>query len=218
MKQLKELEKMEHPERVYVDIVQRSPEWHILRRGKITGTDYPKILYPSATRDYLMRRKAIERADGELSTLEPNPSFDMLRGLELEPIARKAYENKTLVDVLIAGFVDYVGNDERFIGWCGCSPDGLIGTDGMIEIKCPNDENFEARKNVPLNYMRQMQYNMWCTQRKWCDYVLFNTIHGMWTVRVLFDAEYATTIENKVAQAIWDIRINMEDFTANIPF
>lgn len=95
----------------------------------------------------------------------------MLRGTELEPIARAAYEAKnTFVDE--SGFVKH-----PTIMWFGASPDGLVGKEGLIEIKCPNTTThleYLTSGKVPNQYKNQMMAQMACTGRKWCDFVSFD--------------------------------------------
>lgn len=97
---------------------------------------------------------------------------DMERGKELETEARSLYELEQSVKVEEAGFIEA----HEFIG---CSPDGLVGKDGLIEIKCHNDEKHfrlicEGVEGIDKGYWWQMQMQMLVTGRTWCDYVAFN--------------------------------------------
>lgn len=95
----------------------------------------------------------------------------MLRGTEIEPIARVAYEAKHEF-VTEAPFVKH-----ETIMWFGASPDGLVGKEGLIEIKCPNTTThleYLTSGKVPNQYKNQMMAQMACTGRKWCDFVSFD--------------------------------------------
>jgi putative phage-type endonuclease len=95
----------------------------------------------------------------------------MQRGTDLEPVARMAYESKN-------GFVDKTGfHKHPSIEWFGASPDGLVGDDGLVEIKCPNSTthvDYILEGKVPTKYKRQMMAQLACTGRKWCDFVSFD--------------------------------------------
>lgn len=95
----------------------------------------------------------------------------MMRGTELEPIARAAYEAHTGNFVEQVGFIKHTE-----IEWFGASPDGFSG-DGLIEIKCPNTTThleYLTSGKVPSQYKNQMLAQMACTERKWCDFVSFD--------------------------------------------
>lgn len=92
------------------------------------------------------------------------------RGNELEPTARMIYEMENACEVEQVGFCQL--ND-----FVGCSPDGLVGKDGMIEIKCPDDKtyfNILMEEKIDSGYEWQCQMNMLILERKWCDLVYYN--------------------------------------------
>ena len=92
------------------------------------------------------------------------------RGNELEPQARTVYELENDCFVEEVGFVEY--NQ-----YAGVSPDGLVGKDGLLEIKCPSDKVYMQQllnNRVPSAYEWQMQYQMLATGREWCDYFVYN--------------------------------------------
>jgi exodeoxyribonuclease (lambda-induced) len=95
----------------------------------------------------------------------------MERGHQLEMEARNSYEIQTSNQVKTVGFCE-------LSEWIGCSPDGFIGDDGLIEIKCKNDVNFLKSLIEPDQidpaHLWQMQMQMFVTDRKWCDYVVYN--------------------------------------------
>lgn len=96
----------------------------------------------------------------------------MERGAELEPLARAAYELRTDASVSSVDFVLHPTME-----WCGCSPDGITGEEGLIEIKCPK-RNTHAEyllgEVAPEQYVPQMMWQMACTGRQWTDFVSYH--------------------------------------------
>ena len=111
----------------------------------------------------------------ELLTGKPTESYcspDMQRGIEMEPLARAAYEIKHNVMVEQAGFIVH-----PTVPRSGCSPDGLIGEDGLTEIKCPKAAthlDYVLDGVAPAQYQTQMLWQMACTGRKYCDFVSYH--------------------------------------------
>lgn len=124
----------------------------------------------SATRENYLWQVVAERLTQQ--TQESFTNAAMQRGTEMEPIARAAYEAHT------GNFVEQVGFIKHpTIEWFGASPDGLVGEDGLIEIKCPNTAtHLQYRKSgkPPAKYRNQMMAQMSVTGRKWCDFVSFD--------------------------------------------
>jgi putative phage-type endonuclease len=156
-------------------IEQGTDAWHQLRLGKVTASRVADIMAKtktgvSASRGNYLIELALQRVTG---TIEPMYTNDaMAWGTATEPQARVAYEVKT------GNFVDQIAFVEHdIIEWFGCSPDGLVGKDGLIEIKCPNSATHWATikdGKPPNKYVIQMQTQMACTGRKWCDFVSFD--------------------------------------------
>jgi putative phage-type endonuclease len=150
---------------------QRSDEWFSARLGFATASRMNDALAGSETaarRNYLIQL-VTERLTGQQQ--ESYNSAAMQRGVDLEPVARMAYESKN-------GFVDKTGfHKHPSIEWFGASPDGLVGDDGLVEIKCPNSTthvDYILEGKVPTKYKRQMLAQLACTNRKWCDFVSFD--------------------------------------------
>jgi putative phage-type endonuclease len=117
-----------------------------------------------------MAELIVERLTGKAADMYINAAMQW--GTEQEPNARLAYETKLGVLVDQVGFVPHPG-----IAMAGCSPDGLINEDGLIEIKCPNSATHIETcisKAVPKKYVHQMQWQMACTGRKWCDFISYD--------------------------------------------
>lgn len=156
-------------------IEQGTPEWFAQRLGKLTGSKMGDILAKTksgyaASRVNYLAQLVCERLTGKRA--EGYTSFDMQRGTDLEPIARAAYEAYSGNLVLPAEFVTHPANE-----LIGASPDGLVGDDGLIEIKCLNAANhIEALKcsSMPNKYTPQVQTQLWVTGRAWCDFSVFH--------------------------------------------
>lgn len=96
----------------------------------------------------------------------------MERGTELEPLARAAYELRKDAAVTTIDFVLHPTME-----WCGCSPDGLCGEDGLVELKCPKANThaeYLLGEVVPELYIPQMMWQMACTGRQWCDFASYH--------------------------------------------
>ena len=157
------------------NIKQGSDAWHESRLGRVTASRVADVLAKtktgySATRDNYMAQLVCERLTGEKGESFTNAA--MQHGTETEPLARAAYE--AFKDVLVdeVGFVPHPS-----IIMAGASPDGLVGDDGLLEIKCPNTATHIETllsQTVPSKYNTQMQFQMACTNRSWCDFVSFD--------------------------------------------
>jgi len=148
---------------------QRSEEWKEARKGKMTASNAATI----ATNGKGLESYAYEILAEKYSnnSEESFTSFDMKRGIELEEQARMTYELEH-EEVQQVGFVEM---DE----FAGCSPDGLVGEDGGMEIKCPNDVNFfrlmvNGESEIDKKYLWQVQMSLLITGRKWWDLVFYN--------------------------------------------
>ena len=158
------------------DIQQGSLEWLKMRAGHVTAgrTEDVKAKIKSgeaAVRKKYKRRLALERLIGE-PILDGYVSQPMMRGIELEPVARATYELVTgnMVDQMAFAY-------HPTIKWFGASPDGLVGSDGLVEIKCPNTEThieYLEEGVPPAKYHDQMIAQCACTGRKWVDFVSFD--------------------------------------------
>lgn len=156
-------------------IEQRSDEWFAARIGKVTASKVADVIAKTqsgfaASRANYMAQLVCERLTGQRE--EFFISGAMQHGTDTEPLARAAYES--LKDVLVdeVGFVPH-----PTIEMAGASPDGLVGDDGLLEIKCPNTATHIdtlLTQTVPSKYNTQMQFQMACTGRLWCDFVSFD--------------------------------------------
>jgi putative phage-type endonuclease len=157
-------------------IEQRSPEWFAARAGKCTASRIADVMAKlksggeSASRANYRAQLVAERLTGRVEESFQNAA--MKWGTEAEPLARAAYEADRGVIVAECGLIDHPR-----IAMAGASPDGLVGTDGVLEIKCPNTATHIAtllKRDAPAEYAAQMLWQMACTGRQWCDFVSFD--------------------------------------------
>jgi putative phage-type endonuclease len=154
---------------------QRTAEWMAARCGKLTASRIASAVARTktgwgASRANVLADLIVERLTGQ--PIEGYTNKEMQWGTDTEPQARDAYSFYADVDVTEVGFVVHPSMPD-----CGASPDGLVGEDGLVEIKCPNTAtHIDTLLGDPIadKYIKQMQWQMACTNRKWCDYVSFD--------------------------------------------
>lgn len=153
--------------------LQRSDDWMAKRCGKVTSSRI-KDINAKPKKGKALNTTALTILSERLTgVVEENPvSPAMLWGINNEDNAITAYENITGNFVVGSGFVDHPS-----IKNAGASPDGLIGDDGLTEVKCPNTTthvNTLITKEVPSEYLPQISWQLACTERKWCDFVSYD--------------------------------------------
>jgi putative phage-type endonuclease len=156
-------------------IEQGTDAWQAQRRGKVTASKVADVIkktksgYSTSRKNYAAQLLC-ERLTGK--TAESFTNAAMQWGVEKEPEARVAYEFMKNATVELVSFVDHPS-----IAMSGASPDGLVGEDGLVEIKCPNTAtHLEGLMSgeIDPDYITQIQWQLACTQRKWCDFVSFD--------------------------------------------
>lgn len=158
-----------------IEIIQGSTEWFAQRLGKVTASRVSDIIAKtktgvSASRANYLAQLVAERLTGQAADTFKNGA--MQHGTETEPMARMAYEAETGLMVTEVAMIQH-----GTIEMAGASPDGLVGEDGLVEIKCPNTSTHIATlmaDKAPSQYIPQMQWQMACTGRAWCDFVSFD--------------------------------------------
>jgi putative phage-type endonuclease len=178
------------------DLMQGTDEWHDQRRGIVTASVVGKLLTATLrVADNLDSRGLTAVLVAERITGWTEMTFtnsDMMRGVLCEPIARDAY-SKHHAPVTEVGFMRRDGD-----GWSlGCSPDGLVGDDGMIEIKSPRAKTHVRTildDEVPAQYVAQCQAALLVSGRDWLDFVSFSGGLPLFTKRVLPDPDWHTAI------------------------
>lgn len=159
-----------------MQLEQGSPEWLAARAGAFTASRAGDLMArtksgPSASRGNLITLLAIERLTGQC--VEGYTNAAMQRGIDLEPEARDAYSFELGVAVQKVGYIQH-----PTIARCGASPDGLVGDDGLVEIKCPAAmaKHMDAltRGAHADEYHWQLQHQMLVTGRQWVDAVSYD--------------------------------------------
>lgn len=187
---------------------QRSPEWHLERAGKFTGSKFVDVLArnkrtgePLKAYDDLIWQIVVERMTCQ--AVDGPSGYALQWGSDVEPFAREAYELETGNMVNEVGFIAHP--DYPF---AGASPDGLIGMDGGLEMKCPKSSGIHLERflnGVPEEYVPQIQGCMWVTGRKWWDFVSYDPrmpeSHRLLCIRVERDEVFIERLEKAVIEA-----------------
>jgi putative phage-type endonuclease len=191
-------------------IVQGSEEWHRIRLGKVTASRVADVIAKTKTGYGASRANYAAELIAERLTQSTAPSFTnaaMQWGTDQEPHARAAYSFLHDVDVEEIAFVDHPE-----IAMSGASPDGLVGLDGLVEFKCPNTATHLdtlLSETVPGKYVTQMQWQMACTGRAWCDFASFDPrlppSMQLFVKRVDRDASLILDLETEVSAFLAEI-------------
>jgi len=192
------------------EVEQGTPEWFAQRCGKATASRISDIVAKtktgySASRANYMAQLVVERMTQTVADSYSNVAMEW--GTENEPFARAAYEVKT------GNTVDQIGAiDHPTIPMSSASPDGLIGEDGCLEIKCPNTSTHidTLLGAEPVKkYYDQVQWQMRCTDRKWCDFVSFDPrmpAHlQLFVKRIERNDVYIAELESEVIQFLAEV-------------
>ena len=181
---------------------QRTDEWFTARLGKVTASRVADVIAKTksgygAGRANYMADLVVERLTGQKASSFSNAAMEW--GTEQEPYARAAYSAKTGIMVEEVGFIDHPA-----VAMSGASPDGFA-EEGLIEVKCPNTAThleYVLAELPPLKYFTQMQWQMACTNRPWCDFVSFDPRLPerlqLLVVRVPRDDDYIKMLEQEV--------------------
>ena len=196
------------------DFEQNTEEWYAARLGKVTASSFAQAIAGGAgkTKSTLMRKLIAERLTGQPAESYSNSA--MGRGHEIEPLAREYYELINDVNVQHVGFVEY----SEYIG---CSPDGLVGDDGLLEIKCPNSAThieYILANKLPSTYKAQVHGQLWVTDRQWCDFMSYDprmSVKQAFIIRVERDEKYISELRLKLESFIADMNNKIEQITAS---
>jgi len=189
---------------------QRTEEWFAARMGKVTASRVADVIAKTKTGYSTSRENYLAQLVCEVLTGKPAESFTnaaMQWGVDQEPLARAAYESHQNVLVDEVGFLVH-----PTIWESGASPDGLVGDFGMVEIKCPNTATHIdtlLTQTVSGKYNTQMQWQMACAGRHWCDFVSFDprmpTDLQLFVKRVEYDPPYVAMLEKEVMSFLNDL-------------
>lgn len=198
---------------------QRSPEWFAARCGKVTASRLYDVMARAKSGYAASRQNYMAELICQRLTGKPEEEFTnaaMMRGTELEPVAREMYAlNEFDAVISEVGLIDH-----PTIAGFAASPDGLVNDDGLIEIKCPNTWTHlqTLKTGVPKRqYLLQMHAQMMCTGRKWCDFVSFDDRLppelAYFKTRINFDEVLAEEIEQEVVKFLTELETEIQNIT-----
>jgi putative phage-type endonuclease len=190
---------------------QRTAEWFAARVGKVTASRIADVCARTktgwgASRKNYMAELVAERLTGQRTEGFTNAAMQW--GTDTEPEARISYEFYRDATVAETGFVPHPSIAET-----GASPDGLIGVDGLVEIKCPNTATHLETLlggTMPEKYFLQVQWQMACTGRQWCDFASYDPrlpeSMRLFVDRVKRDDTAIAAIEKDVTEFLAELR------------
>jgi len=197
-----------------IECTQGTPEWNMARIGMITASRFDDVKALNKTRDgygntrydYMLQLKAERR----FNRLMPNKrtTAAMERGTQLEAEAREKYEADYEVEVQQVGFI-------ALDDWIGCSPDGLIGEDGLLEIKCPLETTFIKHEETGFlvgDYKYQTQGQLWVSGRQWCDFEVYCQGEKPIVTRLYRNEEYIKMLETEVNKFKEELQKYIENY------
>lgn len=186
-------------------IEQRTDEWRLLRAGRPTASNFSSLVTPTGKLSTQIHGFADKLAN-EVFLSDPEPdgftgNVWTDRGAELEVQARGWYEFETDLKVTPCGFITNFTEEWE----AGCSPDGLVGDDGMVEIKALKADNhtsalreIHATGSSPRDYKAQTQGQILIAERKWCDLIFYHPTLPSVIVRQLPDADFLAALEQQL--------------------
>ena len=190
----------------YYDVEQLTDEWHELKAGKFSASSAADLFMKKTTAGYngLINRIVCEKITGK--PVESYTNEWMQRGIDLEPEALECFEKETFTKVKSVGFVEF---DE----WVGCSPDGLIGDNGLIQVKCPKYSthiDYHINKLIPDAYMKQLQFEMYVTGRQYDIFYSYYPGLKPFSVKVERDEAMITEIKMYLQAAISEVQYRIK--------
>ena len=204
---------------ILLDVVQGSPEWRAARAGSLGASQIADALARTksgwgSSRANLLAQLVCERLTGNPTDGFTNAAMQW--GTDWEPAAREAY------GLLVGEFVEEIGLvKHETLAWTHASPDGLVGDDGLVEIKCPNSATHIATlrgEAIPDKYIKQMQWQMNLTGRQWCDFASFDPrlpdAMQLHVQRVPRDDTLIGEIEAAVTEFLADVAATVADLEA----
>lgn len=202
-----------------LELIQGTPEWLAIRCGKVTASRVSDVIAktksgPSASRANYLAELIAERLTG--SPAERFTNGAMQWGTEKEPEARACYEFYRGETVKEVGFVLHPNIDQS-----GASPDGLVGADGLVEIKCPNTATHLETllgQMVPRKYIDQMQWQMACTGRQWCDFASYDPRlpeqMRLFVKRMPRDEKRIDELETEIAGFLLEVAVKLSELNS----
>jgi len=185
---------------------QHTPEWHAVRASMPTASEVKRIVTTkgevSKQRQAYMYSLAARSVSGV--TIEGYQSKSMEEGIRREAEARRVYAMFRETPVQEVGFCirDIESADgQEIIAQAGCSPDGLVGEDGGLELKNPEDgthAGYLLSNRLPTQYFIQVQTSLWVTERQWWDFVSHYPGLPLFVVRVYPDEKFHAVLDVEI--------------------
>lgn len=188
--------------------LQRTDKWRNDRSGKFTASVFADVMARNKKTGEPLKafHDIVWQVVTERMTQQPTDGpqgFALQWGIDVEPYAREAYEMETGSLVIESEFVTHPE-----FAFAGCSPDGLVGAHGGLEMKCPKNPRIHLERfidGVPDEYMPQIQGCMWVTGRKWWDFVSYDPRmperYRLLKIRVERDQEFINRLQEAVIYA-----------------
>lgn len=200
-------------------IEQRTDAWFAARLGKATASRIADVIAKtksgySTSRANYAAQLVCERLTNTVAESYSNAAMQW--GTEKEPEALALYEFSTDAALTVVGFIDH-----PTIPMSGASPDGLVGDNGLIEVKCPNTATHLETllgQSAPGKYVTQMQWQMACTGREWCDFVSYDprlpSDMRLFIQRVDRDGAFIRELEAEVSAFLAEVSAKIGQLTA----
>lgn len=195
-------------------LLQRTPEWYAARAGSLGSSQIADAIRRTksgwgASRANLMADLLVERLTGKPK--EGYVSKEMQWGIDNEPLAVAEYEFQNSVEIEVVGLVRHPR-----IKHAHASPYALVGEDGLVEFKCPNTATHLETLisgDVDRDYIHQMQWQMACSGRRWCDFISFDPRVPqkirMFTKRCFRDPVYIESLEAQAEQFLKELDVKL---------
>ncbi len=201
------------------NISQQSEAWFEARAGRVTGTRFKELVSGQSTKGY---KDLVNSIAAEIITHKIEESYTnaiMERGIEMEPFARKEYENLMDVGVEEVGFI-IPDEGHKYHEWIGISPDGIPWdgvspnriTRGLVEIKCPlmkTHIGYIEGNKLPSEYKYQVQGQLFVTGLPYCDFVSYYPDMKLFIIRVVPDLELFARFEERLDELITDVKAKL---------
>lgn len=190
---------------------QGTPEWLAARAGHATASRFCDVMAKlksggeAATRRAYKLQLVTERLTRQPCETYKNAAMEW--GTQTEPFARAAYETDRGLMVDETGFLPH-----PTVQWVGGSPDGLVGQEGLVEIKCPHNSVVHVETvtgGMPAEHRAQVQGLLWITERQWCDFISFDPRMPdklqLYVERVKRDEDYIAKLAAEVEQFLGEV-------------
>lgn len=190
---------------------QGGAEWLAARAGHATASRFCDVMArlkgggEAATRRAYKLQLVTERLTGQPCETYKNAAMEW--GTQTEPFARAAYETARALMVDETGFLLHPE-----VQWVGGSPDGLVSSDGMVEIKCPHNSVVHVETmsgGMPTEHRAQVQGLLWISGRQWCDFISYDPRMPeklqLYVERVARDDDYITKLAQEVTQFLGEV-------------